>query len=322
MKYVLYLVLVILIILLLLLSFLFKTKNNFSNNENKSLILNTSSYGFYAMLLATVSNYYNFEKEQKNFKIVLDNWIYKYKYGWIDYFEPVDIKLNEDNNYKESVWNEVKNIKIKDIINTIPKIYKYNLEVTEYINNIKKELNIINIDYDAIYVRRGDKISENELVNDLEYIKALINKKPNVSNVFVQTDDYSVYLNTKEYIKNNNYNIKLFTICKENMKGAITDNNYKNQMLNKIDNDLKSKFQNIKPISEMSPEEKKEHMLELLTGVDILLNSNLCVVDYNTNVGRFVKYSHKNPPNVIDVNNQDHDINYEKIINCFETNLY
>ncbi len=316
------LIIVLIISLIIVLFNLDLNKKQEFSNEN-SFVLNTSPYGFYSMLLSTVMNYYNFEKDNKNFKIELNNWIYKYKNGWTDYFERVDLKLNDDNDYKEIEWScDNKTIKVSDLINTIPKIYKYNSELKTHINEIKNKLKLIDNEYDGLYIRRGDKITENELINDVEYFKLLIKKKPNLGTVFLQTDDYNVYLNIKKYIEENNYNITLLTICNENMKGAITNNDYKTQMLEKIDPNSKSRYTDIKPISEMSSEEKKEHMYELLTGVDILLHSNICIVDFETNVGRFIKLAHKNPRDVIDINNPDKDINYDKIVGCFSKDLY
>jgi hypothetical protein len=315
------LIFIILLIIILFVLNLVKNKQEFF--ENNSFILKKSPHGFYSMLLATTTNYYNFENKNKNFRIKLDDWIYKNKNGWIDYFQPVDLKLNNDTNYKEIKWQKQFNdIKIIDLIKTIPKIYKYNSEVKMHINNIKNKLNLLDQKYDAIYVRRGDKIAENNLVRDINYIKVLIMKNPFVSIVFIQTDDYNVYLNIKKYLKDNDYNITLLTICNENMKGSITDNYFKKEMLKKIEPNTISKYKDIKPLSDMSLKEKKEHMYELLTGVDILINSSMCVVDYETNVGRFIKYAHKNPRNVFDVNNPNRDINYNKVINCFERDLY
>jgi hypothetical protein len=40
----------------------------------------------------------------------------------------------------------------------------------------------------------------------------------------------------------------------------------------------------------------------MLIGIDIVLNSKICVLDYESNVSRFIKLAHSNPNNVFDIN--------------------
>ena len=71
-----------------------------------------------------------------------------------------------------------------------------------------------------------------------------------------------------------------------------------------------------KTIEDMSPDEKYEHMIEILTGVDILANSNICVTDYQSNVARFVKLFHKHSENVYDIRAPNTDIDYDGYGEC------
>ena len=50
----------------------------------------------------------------------------------------------------------------------------------------------------------------------------------------------------------------------------------------------------------------------MIIGIDIVLNSNISICEYSSNVSRFIKLSHKNSNNVYDVLNQDKDIDWNK----------
>jgi hypothetical protein len=316
------LIYICIIIVIIILIYIISHPFNLFTNNNITYIVNTSKDGFYSLLLNQIAHYYYYNKIKQNFKINLNNWIYKYNKGWTDYFEPCEIIFNTTTTVQEIDWHyKNENISINDIIKTIPNVYKYNKIVKSYINKIKNKFYLLNRKYASVYIRRGDKKVENDNIDELSYIKILLNKT-NINILFVQTDDYNVYLNIKNFIQENNYNIELLTICKESSFGAITNNYWKELYLKKTLDEDKSKVDNIKPISEMTPNEKKEHALELLTGVDIVLHSDICITDYNSNVGRFIKYAHKNPQNVINVNNPNIDINYHKMIYPNEVNLY
>ena len=45
---------------------------------------------------------------------------------------------------------------------------------------------------------------------------------------------------------------------------------------------------------------------------NILINSNICICDFQSNVSRFVKLAHKNSDNVFDIINPNSDIDYNK----------
>ena len=170
-----------------------------------------------------------------------------------------------------------------------------------------------NIEYGALYIRRGDK-----LVNEINFIPTekfadkLLEIYPSCKCIFLQTDDYNCFTDLEKYVKDKGLNIILKTLCPSNNFGAISNGNWKKQIeennqnnkeyIDKIKNNLS------KPITEMTPEEKYEHTMELITSVDICINSNFCICDYKSNVARFIKLAHKKLENVYDVNLQDKDL--------------
>jgi hypothetical protein len=67
-----------------------------------------------------------------------------------------------------------------------------------------------------------------------------------------------------------------------------------------------------KALEEMTPEEKYEHTIEFLTGVEIVLNAEHCVLDKQSNVSRFIWIFNKDPSKVYDVLNPTEMINMNK----------
>ena len=52
----------------------------------------------------------------------------------------------------------------------------------------------------------------------------------------------------------------------------------------------------------------------MLVGIDIVLHSNICITDYQSNVARFIKLAHTNPKNVYDVTQPDFNLDNNKVI--------
>ena len=52
----------------------------------------------------------------------------------------------------------------------------------------------------------------------------------------------------------------------------------------------------------------------MLIGIDIVLNSNIVVTDYSSNVARFIKLKHCNSDKVYDLISKSNKIDYNKII--------
>ena len=279
--------------------------------ENKTIISKLDhSAGFYSQLFFLINHYIYCKENKQNFRIDSVNWIYRSKMGWPDYFNPIELNYNKSN--IEGVYghrNTIDDFSIESYKNTIPEIYIYNKSVINNILNIKQKLNLVI--YDAIYIRRGDKLV-NEIILSQEsvYIELLLDKNPDCKTIFLQTDDYTCFINLQKYIKENGLNIRLVTTCNENSVGAITNNHYKQQFNNSFNSfnsqylsSINDKLQNTKSIEDMNSEEKYEHTLELLTGIDICIHSNICICDYSSNVSRFIKLAHENSYNVFDINN-------------------
>ena len=284
-------VLLLLLLLLLWLCFLRK-KENFSNNDSVVSVLSNSA-GFFSMFFFTLNHYLYCKKNNINFKIESENWTYKKELGWTDYFKDVELSYNDNSNINNAGYaNTLGEFNLREYKNAISEIYIYNDKTSYEIQKTKERLGLINKHYDSIFIRRGDKLAnEIKFSNASNYIQLLLIKNPNCNTIFLQTDDYNSFIELQEYIEKNNLQIKALTLCDKNMNGASHSN-----------------------INQMSLNEKYEHTIEIITGVDILANSNICICDYDSNVSRFVKLFYKNPENVYDINYPDIDIDYNSTV--------
>ena len=282
------------------------------------------SSGFFSMLFFFVNHYIYAIKNNFNFKIYSEKWLFKYKLGWEDYFENIDICDKPEGQVMIGNSNTtLSNYSIQEYKNVLDNFYKYNKNTIQLINQKKKELNLLEKEYSSIFIRRGDKLLwESDYIHSKEYLKYLLEINPNCNLIFLQTDDYNCYLELDNYIKSNNLNIKVLTMCNQDCKGMIIFSFHKNNILkhnfkrsNNIDylkknlNSL-SKF---KSVEKMNNNEIYNHTMEMIIGIDIVLSSNIVVTDYSSNVARFIKLKHKNSDSVYDFISKTNRLDFNKI---------
>jgi len=317
-----------------------KTYNTFETFETPSFNLLISNWdngsGFFSELAFKLNHYLYCKKYNIGYDTNSDNWPYKYKHGWTDYFENVSLINNMDTqNIKTHTLNGcctiLEQFPLRDYVSIINngEYYKYNATTQQHIDRVKHDLGLVDKLYGAIYIRRGDKlVNEIKFIPSSKFVKLLLEKYPDCTVIFIQTDDYNSYLEVKEYITTNNLNIKVLTLCPETNFGAIAHGGYTDQMINnqistlkegtEILNDNKEYLKQIKhnltkPIAEMTPDERYEHTMELITSIDICIKSKICVCDYKSNVSRFIKLAHHNFDAVFDVMGTDSLISLDSL---------
>ena len=243
--------------------------------------------------------------------------------------------LKEIYRYNERTMNEINKVKIK--YNLVDKTYdsiyirrgdklgyessftdEYTyIELLLKVNPICKRIFLQTDDYTCfinlsplrIYICRGDKLGyESSFTDEYMYIELLLKVNPVCKRIFLQTDDYTCFINLLKYINENNLQIELITTCDKNSLGAITNNDYKKTLLDSIIHNEKNKtyfdtnkVKQIVPISEMNKEQLYSHTIELICGVDIIINSNICVCHRESSVSKVIKIAHKMPDNVYDI---------------------
>ena len=281
--------------------------------------------GFFSMLFFLLNHYIYCKKTQTNFIVDTSKWLFTYKLGWIDYFEDIDLHYNDGKEIHSVGHNSIlEEYPILEYKNYIHDIYKYNEKTKNAIDSIKYKLNLSEKNYDSIFIRRGDKLGEESiLITEEKYVDLLLKHNPSCKYIFLQTDDYTCYLNVKKYIKSKQLDIRVETLCDKDSVGVIVHNRQRDILNNaSVHNEhnkeyltkIKDKLNTTKAVEDMSPDEKYKHVMDMIIGIDILIHSNICITDYQSNVARFIKLKHSTPEKVYDVNSPDKDIDYTKIV--------
>lgn len=286
-----------------------------------------NSNGFFSAFFFTVNHYITARKNNYNFILNTDTWLFRHRDGWTDYFEKIDITYNEKGSEIVEHTNSLGNYPLYEYAHYMKEMYVYNETTIKRIEKTKMELNLTDGNYDSIFIRRGDKIyNESPYIPSEIYIEGVLKKNPNCKTIFLQTDDYNSYIDLNNYIKERNLDIRLITLCDENTKGMvvthfISEKDFENschenqnkrfdnkEYMNKIIHDIKKTT----PVYKLNKDEIYDHTITLLVGIELLLKSNICVCEYFSNISRFIKLMHPNPDNVLDIYKPDNIVD----LNC------
>jgi len=274
------------------------------------------SAGFFSQFFFTINHYIYCMKNQISFTLKSDDWTFLYQHGWTDYFMPIELQFEESNhiNREYGHGNVIEDVSFLEYKNALPLVYKYNDFIQSKINKKMDELQLTKGEYSSIFIRRGDKLlCESKFIETEKYMETLMKVDPECKCIFLQTDDYNCYNDIMKFITENGLKIQVITLCDSNLFGFTmsgvefynTNSNFEenNPYIHKIRSmNVKNKI-----IFDMNKEEIREHMITFLVGVDIVLQSKLCITDYSSNVGKFIKLW--NDDSVVHVFGQEMDLN-------------
>jgi hypothetical protein len=223
-----------------------------------------SAGGFFAVYHTLIRAYLYAKKLNVPFFIEHDNWQYTYKDGWHDYFKSLNI-LNKEDHYDEI--ERFKNGARNDIMDKftnadIVQAIKETFILQDYIqSSIDSYIKEIGDDYTSLYVRRGDKASEVAFMS-LDDIIAQTTIKDDGGKIFVQTDDFSIVKDMRNKLPS----CKIMTLTKENAAGSTNSE-----------------------LHNWTPEQRKEHVEELLISCVVTARAKIGWSYYMSNVGTFIK---------------------------------
>ena len=257
------------ILLYMYIYYINKTRERFTNKNKPIVFKLNNNGGFFSLFFFVCQAYIYAKKYNHSFYIKTeDGWIYTYKNGWKDYFTVID-EFNENDaifiSHETMQYNtdltENKHFTVQDYVNAIQEIIKFVPNIQE---KIEQEQAKLGDNYIAIYIRRGDKITSGES-NGID-IRKLVNEfgiNNKETTIFVQTDDYGVIDELKQFVSPKS---KIVTLTPKNKFGSTQANNYK---MNKLDvyNDT----------------------IELLVSCILCANATEAYIDTRSNVGRFIK---------------------------------
>jgi hypothetical protein len=152
-------------------------------------------------------------------------------------------------------------------------------------------------------IRRGDKMyGESHYISSEAYVKPLLER--GTKSLFVQTDDYNAYLEIKKLAEP--YGVSVYTTCPENKIGCFVFN-YSPEVGSKLSSENDVYLQNIakhpkqKNVSEYNSEEMKEHVEEMIVGLEICKLGRYLSTDFQSNVTRFLYVTYPKPEYVLPV---------------------
>lgn len=270
--------------------------------------LQKNSGGFYCQIWKLMSNYLYAKKNNIQFYIDDSEWMFKHNLGWRDYFS--SLTLITEHNVQHPIYSEIDiedsrlhQFTLNEYIAALNEVYILNDYMNEKYDKHKK---ILPEKYNSIMIRRGDKMyGEAKYIETKKYIEKLLEK--NNLDIFVQTDDYSAYEEVREYIKLHNENITVLTLCSPEKRGAFVFNYQPTvgSLVSVLNNNylLGLSSKNQKSVNSYSPSEMKEHVEEMIIGLQLCTDSEYLATDFQSNVTRFLLCTHSNPSNVIAVGN-------------------
>jgi hypothetical protein len=266
--------------------------------------------------------HYLIAKYNGSFELQSENWLYKYEKGWEDYFENIDFSVPwETEELKLRHMDEFEHLQFSLVSykNVLPEIYKYNARTRSKIEEVRQQLQLPE-GYDAIYIRRGDKLlEESVLIETSRYADVLLLKNPKCHTIFLQTDDFNAFVELVAYLAKSN--IKVVTLCPDHRKGGMVVfdtglSMHQNQSLESNVEYMKAhevSLRACKPVNCMTPDEVYSHTMELIVSIDMVKHSNVCVCDYQSNVSRFIKLFHDKFEAVVDVLNPNTEIDINRV---------
>lgn len=269
--------------------------------------LQKNNGGFYCQIWKLVSNYLYSKKHNLKFYVDDTEWMFKHNLGWRDYFS--SLSLLSENSIEHPIQYELNvedkrlhKFTLNEYMNAFKEVYILNNDMIELYN--KKKL-LLPENYNAIMIRRGDKMyGESNYIETSSYVNKLLDK--NNADIFVQTDDYSAFEEVRNLV-NLHHNNKVLTFCPPEKRGAFVFNfaptvgSKVSDLNNKYILDLSAIHQ--KSVNQYSSNEMKDHVEEMIIGLQLCMNSNYLVTDLQSNVTRFLFCTHSVPSNVITIGN-------------------
>jgi hypothetical protein len=297
-------------------------------------ILDKTSGGFFSQFFFTMNHYLSAKYNNIPFHLESNDWLFKYKKDWTDYFENIDLHPDPDlipQHIKgqtivmrhSSTGSDFPLIFYRLIV---PEIYRYNENTRTKIMSKMGEFNLIGRSYDSIFIRRGDKLGwESKYIPTEKYLDVLLKRNPWCKCIFVQTDDYNSVSDLEKLVEERGLEIEIKTLCHEDQRGVIVfQHNIRDgleptfadssRMNHEYLHEIMPTLRNTKPVNLMTPTEIYEHTMTMIIGIDIVLQSGICVCDFQSNVSRFIKLAHPNMENVIDVVRPDDSLDMNVVI--------
>jgi hypothetical protein len=233
-------------------------------NSDAVVMVLFNSAGFFSVFFFLCRVYLYAKHNNLPFFLHHEDWQYLYKLGWHDYltslkyFEPD--KYPNARKFRHADAQDIPEYSIREYIDCIKEIFVLKDELKA---RVEKYVASIGGEYTSLFIRRGDKAAEMELIS-IDDILVQTDIKDDGRRLFIQTDDYAIVLEIEKRFPS----CKIFTLTPEHKRGA-----HNGQMIN------------------WTPEERRADTEELLVSVAVFVRAKKGWTYYLSNVGTFHKLS-------------------------------
>jgi hypothetical protein len=265
--------------------------------------------GFFSQMWHLLAYSIIAKKQSMNLLIDDSDWMFTHSLGWRDYFTSLSL-LKENSNQKYPIKTNIDDSLLhQHTLNEYRlecfKVFTFQPSLQSKIEETLRQFNLEKGSYGAVMIRRGDKMyGESYYIPTEVYLKPLLEK--NVNKIFVQTDDYNAYLEICKVVKDKNLSIDVFTTCPSDKFGSFTFNyspevgSTRSELNNEYLSSL-AKLPKKKSVNQYTPTEMKEHVEEMLVGLEVCKFASILSTDFQSNVTRYLYLSHPNLSSVIAV---------------------
>lgn len=262
-----------------------------------------SDCGFFSVYFFFLEVYIFCRKQDKRVQINDHKWKFCHTLGLKDYFDIPDeyIECNSDFSSGPTIFKHMFCPICRYSLDTykeyIKEIYIPNIEIRTKVQEYKKSLPQR---FDSIFVRWGDKLYvESKYIEPRVYIEMLVNIS-DTPDIFIHSDDHDEVVKFKTYISSAYPEKIVHSITDESDSGGALVM----EMLRYYGKLTK------KSVDTMDRDERKQHTEKMLCAIEIMRSSGVVVLDYQSNVSRFMKIYFD--CQVVSVNKEDSNINTTK----------
>ena len=262
--------------------------------------------GFFCQLWRLTSNLLYARQNNLQFFIDDSQWMFKHTLGWRDYFISLHV-LSEHTEIPLPIHQEcivddsrLHQYTLQEYMSVCKEIYVLNDALRQ---QYERQKNKLSDKYYSIMIRRGDKMyGESIYLDTKRYVDELF-KCGQMLDIFVQTDDYTAYEEVSQYCKTHYPHSNVLTTCPSSKRGAFVFNYQPSvgSSTSELNNSYLLQLTSIsqKSIKSYSSDEMKDHVEEMLIGLQVCMNSEYLCTDFQSNVTRYLVCCHKYPEHVI-----------------------
>lgn len=247
--------------------------------------------GFFSVFFFLCEAYIHAKKNKLPFYIEHHYWPYTFQHGWHDYFTTLKLNPKSPNislKCSHMTLHPDWKYTLQDFKDAIHEIFVPNHFILNRVREITQELK----EYIGVFVRRGDKITQNEasLIPVSDILKHITYTSS--TTFFIQSDDYTVVEEFQHELPNH----KIVSIVSPTKRGSWHSKAFR--------------F-NASVTHTLSIEEKPKDIIfketqDMIIGLLVCLHAKECWSDDTSNVGRFLKlYS----PTTVKVYPSDYNLN-------------